>query len=210
MTDLLPAPAWQYWHSQYLQSERLSGSRHNYTSISGNQARYGHSEIHCCSILRTNSTWFTFSISPVFPFPRIWCIQSVSRIHSQPQQPLRAVQQNLKLRSMLMSLSHLLLTFYEFQFSIYNIMSFAPRKIRKLLSAHPVVSKYLLSISWWGQLISPNLHLSSLQIPDPHPASNLFSFLNQQNFLSTIDILWQGKLFSCLNKINYNYLVFFV
>ncbi len=106
MTDLLPAPAWQSWHRQYLQSERLSGSRHNYTSIWGNQARYGHSEIHCCSILRTNSTWFTFSISPVFPFPRIWCIQSVSRIHSQPQQPLRAVQQNLKLRSMLMSQSH--------------------------------------------------------------------------------------------------------
>ena len=47
MTDLLPAPAWQSWHRQYLQSERLSGSRHNYTSISGNQARYGHSEIHC-------------------------------------------------------------------------------------------------------------------------------------------------------------------
>ena len=59
------------------------------------------------------------------------------------------------------------------------------------------MSKYLLSISWWGQLISPNLHLSSLQIPDPHPASDLFSFLNQQNFLSTIDILWQGKLFFC-------------
>ena len=57
------------------------------------------------------------------------------------------------------------------------------------------MSKYLLSISWLGQLISPNLHLSSLKIPDPHPASNLFSFLNQQNFLSSIDILWQGKLF---------------
>ena len=67
----------------------------------------------------------------------------------------------------------------------------------KPFSVHPVVSKYLLSISWWGQLISPNLHLSSLQIPDPHPASDLFSFLNQQNFLSTIDILWQGKLFFC-------------
>ena len=90
----------------------------------------------------------------------------------------------------------------------FYFATFASRKIRKLLSAHPVVSKYLLSISWWGQLISPNLHLSSLQIPDPHPASNLFSFLNQQNFLSTIDILWQGKLFSCLNTINYNYLVF--
>ena len=76
---------------------------------------------------------------------------------------------------------------YEFQFSICSV--FCTKKKRKLLSAHPVMSKYLLSISWWGQLISPNLHLSSLQIPDPHPASNLFSFLNQQNFLSTIDIL---------------------
>ena len=108
MTDLLRrARAWLVSANIYNQSGPLATIKYTlYTSISGNQARYGHSEIHYCSILRTNSTWFPFSISPVFPFPRIWCIQSVSHIHSQTRQPLRAVQQNIKLRLMLMSQSH--------------------------------------------------------------------------------------------------------
>ena len=182
MTDLLPAPpAWQSWHSQYLQSERLSGSRHNYTSISGNQARYGHSEIHCCSILRTNSTWFTFSISPVFPFPRIWCIQSVSRIHSQPQQPLRAVQQNLK---MLMSLSHLLLTFlyiflcrtYEFQFSICSV--FCTKKNKKTAFCTPCYVQVPVVHILVGPINLPQS--SSLQSPDPRSSSSLQPLLISQ------------------------------